>query len=101
MICFKTNDVIRGDTQRIICFKTNGVIHDDAKIITIHTLFYFKNGGGSARCISAPDVCVDCLRVSFGWLMSLGRIARECIAEFGRGGACVPARVAQQGHFHR
>ena len=25
----------------------------------IHTLFYFENGGGSARCISAPDVCVE------------------------------------------
>ena len=39
-------------------FKTNNVIHGDAEIITIHTLFYFKNGGGSARCISAPEsVC--------------------------------------------
>ena len=48
-----------------------------------------------------PMCCVDCLRVSFGWLMSLGRIARECIAEFGRGGACVPARVALQGRIRR
>ena len=59
-------------------------------------------GGGSARCISAPDVCVDCLRVSFGriacgWLVSLGRIVRGCITEIGRGGACVPARVPHKG----
>ena len=45
--------------------------------------------------------CVDCLRVSFGWLMSLGRIVRGCITEIGRGGACVPARVALQGRIHR
>ena len=29
--------------------------------------------------------------------MSLGRIVRGCITEFGRGDACVPARVALQG----
>ena len=46
-------------------------------------------------------VCVDCLRVSFVWLMSLGRIIRGCITEIGRGGACVPARVAPQGRIHR
>ena len=48
------------------------------------------------RCVN-----VDCLRVSFGWLMSLGRIVRGCITEFGRGGACVPARVALQGRIYR
>ena len=58
-----------------------------------------------------------CLRVSFGWiargwLMSLGRIVRKwlfCLygiawknmMEIGRGGACVPARVALQGRIHR
>ena len=26
--------------------------------------------------------------------------ARKCITEFGRGGACVPARVALQGRIH-
>ena len=48
-----------------------------------------------------PDVCVDCLRVSFGRLMSLGRIVRGCITEMGRGGAYVPARVAPQGRIRR
>ena len=45
--------------------------------------------------------CGDCLRVSFGWLISFGRIVRGCITEFGRGGACVPARVALQGRIRR
>ena len=49
-----------------------------------------------------PRVCgVSCLRVSFGWMISFGRIVRGCITEFGRGGACVPARVAQQGRIRR
>ncbi|MFC2299990.1 MAG: hypothetical protein ACFNJR_07775, partial [Segatella oulorum] len=29
-----------------------------SKITTIKEQFVLKNGGGSARCISAPDVCV-------------------------------------------
>ena len=61
---------------------------------------------------------IACERLtSFGWiargrLMSLGRIAREWLfglcgiawknmIEIGRGGACVPARVALQGRIHR
>ena len=57
-------------------------------------------GGGSARCISAPNgCCVDCLRVLFEWiarkwLFCLCGIVRKNMMEFGRGGACVPARVA-------
>ena len=43
-------------------------------------------------------VWVDCARV-VGFVG--GWIAHECITEFGRGGACVPARVALQGHIHR
>ena len=39
-------------------------------------------------------VWVDCLRVSFGW------IAWKNITGIGRGGACVPARVALQGRIH-
>ena len=58
--------------------------------------------GAGVRDAFPPPMCVvDCLRVSFGWLMSLGRIVRGCIMEFGRGGACVPARVAPQGRIHR
>ena len=53
-----------------------------------------------------PSVCVDSLRVSFGWIACgtvgvVGWIARECITEIGRGGACVPARVALQGRIRR
>ena len=53
-----------------------------------------------------PDVCVDCLRVSFGWivrkwLFCLYGIAWKNMMEFGRGGAYVPARVAPQGRIHR
>ena len=49
-----------------------------------------------------PRLCGgDCLRVSFGWMISFGRIVRGCITEFGRGGACVPARVALQGRIRR
>ena len=51
-------------------------------------------GAGVRDAFPPPSVCVDCLRVSFGWLMSLGRIVRGCITEIGRGGAYVPARVA-------
>ena len=53
-----------------------------------------------------PMCCVDCLRVSFGWivrkwLFGLGGIAWKNITERGRGGAYVPARVALQGRIHR
>ena len=50
-----------------------------------------------------PPIVVggDCLCVSFGWLISFGRIVRGCITEFGRGGAYVPARVALQGRIRR
>ena len=30
-----------------------------------------------------------------------GRMARKSMMEMGRGGACVPARVALQGRIHR
>ena len=34
-------------------------IHGDAQIITYTHFFILSNGGGSARCISAPDVCLE------------------------------------------
>ena len=58
-------------------------------------------GAGVRDAFPPPMCCVDCLRVSFGWLMSLGRIVRGCITEIGRGGAYVPARVAPQGRIRR
>ena len=47
--------------------------------------------------------CVGGIVYAFrlGGLISLGRIVRGCITEMGRGGACVPARVALQGRIHR
>ena len=55
-----------------------------------------------------PRECVwwDCLCVPFGWiarkwLFGLGGIAWKNMMEIGRGGACVPARVAPQGRIHR
>ena len=41
-------------------------------------------------CRNAADVAVD-----------HGRIVRKSMMELGRGGACVPARVALQGRIHR
>ena len=74
-------------------------------------------GAGVRDAFPPPMCCVDCLRVSFGWiicgrLMSLEMIVRKwlfclCgiawknITERGRGGAYVPARVAPQGRIHR
>ena len=74
-------------------------------------------GAGVRDAFPPPMCCVDCLRVSFVWiirgrLMSLEMIVRKwlfclCgiawknITGIGRGGACVPARVALQGHIHR
>ena len=34
-------------------------------------------------------------------VVGYGRIARKGMMEMGRGGACVPARVALQGRIHR
>ena len=46
-------------------------------------------GAGVRDAFPPPDVCVDCVRVSFG------QIACKNITGIGRGGACVPARVTQ------
>ena len=40
-----------------------------------------------------------CLRVSFGWLISLGRIVRGCITEMGRG-RCLCARPCRPARAH-
>ena len=60
------------------------------------------------------DVCpygfvwVDCawtvdavLGIAHKWLFCLHGIAWKNMMELGRGGACVPARVALQGRIHR
>ena len=57
-------------------------------------------GAGVRDAFPPPDVCGwFYLRVSFGWIMckwlfGLCGIAWKNITEMGRGGACVPARVA-------
>ena len=50
-------------------------------------------------------LCVERLvsfrQIACKWLFCLCGIVRKCITEIGRGGACVPARVAPQGRIHR
>ena len=63
-------------------------------------------GAGVRDVFPPPMCCVDCLCVPFGWiarkwLFGLGGIAWKNMMEIGRGGACVPARVAPQGRIHR
>ena len=63
-------------------------------------------GAGVRDVFPPPMCCVDCLCVPFGWiarkwLFGLGGIAWKNMMEIGRGGACVPARVAPQGCIHR
>ena len=54
----------------------------------------------------------DCLRVAFGWIDVVGEDCVQMVIlfvwdawknmmEIGRGGACVPARVALQGRIRR
>ena len=65
-----------GDTEIITCFKTKGH-HLDA---SLHTQFVLKNGGGNARCISAPDVLCSCIH-SFAYgnaaMRTFGRARRR------------------------
>ena len=50
-------------------------------------------GAGVRDAFPPPMCCVDCLRVSFVW------IVWKNMVKIGRGGACVPARVAPQGRI--
>ena len=80
------------------------------------TQTYFWHGNAAARTFGrgtqAPPLrfCLGRLRVewliSFGWIVCkwlfyLCGFVRKNMMEFGRGGACVPARVAPQGCIHR
>ena len=65
-----------------------------------------RSGGhiGTAPTVSFGQIAHGRL-VSFGriackWLFGLCGIAWKNMMEFGRGGACVPARVALQGRIH-
>ena len=66
-----------------------------------------KHSGGHTG--AAPTVSFGW--ITYGWLMSFGWImckwsfglcgmVQKGMVEFGRGGACVPARVAPQGRIH-
>jgi len=39
--------------------------------------------------------------IARGWMMPFNGMVQKGMMEFGRGGACVPARVALQGRIHR
>ena len=47
------------------------------------------------------EVPVDYGRIARGWMMPFNGMVQKGMMEFGRGGACVPARVALQGRIHR
>ena len=90
----------------------------NAHVLGMETPLRGRSGGhaGAAPTVSFGWIAYGWL-VSFGWivcgrLMSFGWIVRKwlfCLygivwknmMEMGRGGACVPARVAQQGRIHR
>ena len=52
-------------------------------------------------CRNAGDVAVDYGRITRGWMMSFNGMVQMGMMELGRGGACVPARVAPRGRIHR
>ena len=52
-------------------------------------------------CRNVAEVGVDHGRIARGWMMLFNGMVQMGIMEFGRGGACVPARVALQGRIHR
>ena len=61
-----------------------------------------RSGGHTGTAPTVSFGWIGCGRVGFVWVGDVvGGIARECITEMGRGGACVPARVALQGRIHR
>ena len=47
------------------------------------------------------EVAVDYGRIARGWMMPFNGMVQKGMMEIGRGGACVPARVALQGRIHR
>ena len=40
-------------------------------------------------------------RIARGWMIPFNGMVQKGMVEFGRGGACVPARDALQGRIHR
>ena len=66
-----------------------------------------RSGGHTGAAPTVPFGQITCGRlVAFGqiarkWLFCLYGIVWKNMMEIGRGGACVPARVAPQGRIHR
>ena len=48
-----------------------------------------------------PMLAVGYGRITRGWMMPFNGMMQKGMMESGRGGACVPARVALQGRIHR
>ena len=48
-----------------------------------------------------PMLAVGYGRIARGWMMLFNGMVQKGMMEIGRGGACVPARVALQGRIHR
>ena len=46
-------------------------------------------------------MAIDYGRIARGWMMPFNGMVQKGMVEMGRGGACVPARVAPQGRIHR
>ena len=47
-----------------------------------------------------PMLAVGYGRIARGWMMLFNGMVQKGMMEIGRGGACVPARVALQGRIH-
>ena len=79
----------------------------NACVFGMETSLRGRSGGHTGASPTVSFGQITCGRlVSFvwivrEWLFCLCGIARKCITEIGRGGACVPARVALQGRIHR
>ena len=48
----------------------------------------------------APPLRISFGWITHGWMMPFNGMVQKGMVEFGRGGACVPARVALQGRIH-
>ena len=52
-------------------------------------------------CRNVAEVAVGHGWIARGWMMPFNGMVQMGMMEMGRGGACVPARVALQGRIHR
>ena len=68
----------------------------NACVFGMETPLRGRSGGHTG---TAPTVSLGWIACK--WLFCLCGIAWKNMMEFGRGGACVPARVALQGRIHR